>query len=192
MTSKRCAIALTAMLLAVGCGSADDNGDPNITNNGSPNNGSPNNGSPNNGSTGETSNTNTSTTNDTTTNGHTNSTNNGSNTNNDTVVGEVSFVDDIAPLLQDTCRSCHGGGGNRTAFHIQGSDRTDTNAVRVALEGVETRAGVALVAPGDLENSELYLRVSGTRRGVMPPGAPLPSAEVDLIARWIEEGASFE
>ena len=56
-----------------------------------------------------------------------------------------------------------------------------------------TAGGRALVAPGDLDNSELYLRVTGTG-GVaqMPFGGTLPPADIENITNWISEGAPFD
>jgi cytochrome c len=44
------------------------------------------------------------------------------------------------------------------------------------------------VMPGDSESPLLYL-LEGDERERMPPDAPLPRADIDLVRRWIEEGA---
>jgi hypothetical protein len=44
------------------------------------------------------------------------------------------------------------------------------------------------VTPGD-PNSALMALLEGRERDRMPPDAPLPQADIDLIRRWIEEGA---
>lgn len=44
------------------------------------------------------------------------------------------------------------------------------------------------VVPGD-PASTLMLLLEGTERRRMPPDAPLPAADIDLIRTWIAEGA---
>lgn len=47
------------------------------------------------------------------------------------------------------------------------------------------------IGPGNAEGSRLYHRLIGTNFGVrMPPGpTPLPDEEIEIIRRWIDEGA---
>jgi hypothetical protein len=44
------------------------------------------------------------------------------------------------------------------------------------------------VLPGDPESPLLFL-LEGDERPLMPPDAPLPRADVELIRDWVEEGA---
>lgn len=44
------------------------------------------------------------------------------------------------------------------------------------------------VIPGD-PGSTLMLLLEGEERGRMPPDAPLPAADIDLVRAWIEAGA---
>jgi hypothetical protein len=44
------------------------------------------------------------------------------------------------------------------------------------------------VTPGD-PNSALLFLLEGRERDRMPPDGPLPVADIELIRRWIEEGA---
>ena len=44
------------------------------------------------------------------------------------------------------------------------------------------------VIPGD-EGSTLLLLLEGDERRRMPPDAPLPAADIDLVRTWIEQGA---
>jgi len=48
------------------------------------------------------------------------------------------------------------------------------------------------VFPGEPERSELLARLRGEHVDVMPPDGPLPAVEIDLIERWILEGASCD
>jgi hypothetical protein len=45
------------------------------------------------------------------------------------------------------------------------------------------------VVPGD-PSSTLMLLLEGDERRRMPPDAPLPAADIDLVGTWIEAGAS--
>ncbi|HSD87785.1 MAG TPA: c-type cytochrome domain-containing protein [Kofleriaceae bacterium] len=44
------------------------------------------------------------------------------------------------------------------------------------------------VIPGD-DGSTLLLLLDGDERRRMPPDAPLPAADIDLVRTWIEQGA---
>jgi hypothetical protein len=46
------------------------------------------------------------------------------------------------------------------------------------------------VTPGD-PNSALMQLLEGRERNRMPPDAPLPDADIELIRRWIVEGAKL-
>jgi hypothetical protein len=48
------------------------------------------------------------------------------------------------------------------------------------------------VTPGASEYSTLIYQLRGENRDVMPPDAPLPDIEIELVARWIDEGAECE
>ena len=47
----------------------------------------------------------------------------------------------------------------------------------------------AIVYPGQPESSKLMHMLHGTEVRRMPPDTPLPPAHIDLIERWILEGA---
>jgi hypothetical protein len=48
--------------------------------------------------------------------------------------------------------------------------------------------GRALVVPGSPEQSELVTVLTDSN-GPMPPDSPLPQADIDLITRWVADGA---
>lgn len=92
----------------------------------------------------------------------------------------VDYVREVKPLLKARCYACHG------ALKQEAALRVDTAAaMRKGGDG-----GEAVVA-GDLEGSLLLSRVSATADSErMPPeGEPLTAGQVDLIRRWIAEGA---
>ena len=54
------------------------------------------------------------------------------------------------------------------------------------------------VTPGSSDYSQLMYQLRGETadgqpyRDVMPPDTPLPDVEIELIARWIDEGAACD
>jgi hypothetical protein len=100
---------------------------------------------------------------------------------------EISFNRDIRPILSDKCLACHGQDANTREADL----RLDT------FEGATAdRGGAQAVVPGDLEKSQLWIRVtSEDEYEVMPPPAshkPLSDAEKALLKQWILEGARYE
>src|SRR3982751_6916754 len=93
----------------------------------------------------------------------------------------VSFRRDIAPLLIQNCQTCHG------PEKAKGNYRLDT-FTRLTTPG-ENKA--APVTPKHADKSELFRLITTTDEDDrMPQKAdPLPAAQVQLIKRWIEEGA---
>ena len=93
------------------------------------------------------------------------------------VPAEVSFQDDIQPLLAQACGACHGSLG--------GWDASSYQTV------METGDHSPIVVPGDPTGSLLFQLVdgSGPDGDLMPPGSKLPQAQIQLIRAWIEAGA---
>ncbi len=96
---------------------------------------------------------------------------------------EVDFAHEIVPLLKQQCGKCHAGTQKKGGFSI--------NLRESLLAGGES--GVAVIA-GKSQQSELYQRITSQDDATrMPPeGDPLTAVQVDLIARWINEGAKWE
>ena len=89
-----------------------------------------------------------------------------------------SFETDIRPILKAHCWHCHG-----EESELKGG--LDTRLARFLAKGGET--GPAVV-PGKHGESPLYERIAA---GEMPPGKKkLSAAEIELIARWIDAGAT--
>lgn len=94
---------------------------------------------------------------------------------------KVDFKRDVEPILKASCLGCHAGEG------AQGELRLDAKAT--AMKG---GASGAAIIPGDSKGSLLIKLVRGedaARR--MPPGKALPKEQVDLLTRWIDEGAEW-
>jgi mono/diheme cytochrome c family protein len=94
---------------------------------------------------------------------------------------DVVYLREIKPLLAKRCVACHGEARPR------GGLRLDTAAL--ALQG--GKHGPAIVA-GDAEQSDLLALVSeDAGAGRMPlKRPPLSPGEIDLLRRWIEQGAN--
>lgn len=100
---------------------------------------------------------------------------------------QVSFVRDVRPILARHCFACHGPDDAQRKAKL----RLDTK------EGAfVARDGVQAVSPGSLEESEAYRRVTSSDPGErMPPGKDdkrLSPEQVDVLKRWIEQGAKWE
>src|SRR5688500_2597660 len=100
--------------------------------------------------------------------------------------GQIDFGRDILPILSQNCFQCHGPDeGTREA-----KLRLDTS------EGMfRERDGITIVVPGQPEKSELLLRIRSTDPDeVMPPAdakKTLTAAQVELLQRWVTEGAPW-
>ena len=101
--------------------------------------------------------------------------------------GPVEFNRDIRPLLSDRCYTCHGPDQARRRTKL----RFDVEA-----DAKQDLGGRFAIVPGDVAKSEMIRRITAAepaRR--MPPvasGRTLTPAEIDLIQRWIEQGAKWE
>jgi len=99
-------------------------------------------------------------------------------------VAPVSFNRDIQPILANTCYTCHGPDEKQreTKFHF------DTR------EGAFKEEGIIL--PGDAARSALVRRITNEDpEERMPPpdsGHSLTEAQIDLLRRWIDEGATWD
>ncbi len=102
----------------------------------------------------------------------------------------VDFNRHIRPILSDKCFACHGPDEGQR----QAGFRLDTeNGAMAALEDQPDRFAIV---PGRPEDSELWHRVSTEDTSlVMPPPSSnlkLSAAEIDLLRRWIKQGAEYE
>lgn len=85
----------------------------------------------------------------------------------------VSFQNDIQPIFDQSCISCHNGS--------LVPDLTASNSYNSLFSN-------NLVIPRDADGSELYKRFIGVGP-LMPPGSSLPQSKIDLIEQWINQGA---
>src|SRR4030095_2703068 len=101
----------------------------------------------------------------------------------------VEFNRDIRPIFSDKYFTCHGPDKANRVTEL----RFDTEAgAKIALS-----EGRQSVVPGDPDKSELFRRIASNDEAVrMPPAAmghpKLSDGEIDLIRRWIEQGAKWQ
>jgi mono/diheme cytochrome c family protein len=96
----------------------------------------------------------------------------------------VSFAADVQPIFDNNCVGCHGDGGAAGLDLRQGVSHA--NLVGVA---AQASSGDRVVS-GDAANSVLYKRLIGDGVGLMPPGSSLGTSTIELVERWIDEGAA--
>jgi mono/diheme cytochrome c family protein len=91
----------------------------------------------------------------------------------------IDFAHQILPLLKARCSKCH------TAGTYKGDMSMDTR---------ESLLKSKAIKPGDAAQSELIKRVTSTNADErMPPkGDALSAAEINLLKRWIDEGANWQ
>lgn len=96
----------------------------------------------------------------------------------------VSFAHDVAPILVKQCQSCHGPDKAKSQYRLDSFARLSTPG----------KSRAAPIVAGSPEKSELYRLISTTDEDDrMPQKADaLPAAQVELIKRWIEQGAKFD
>ncbi|MEM6470652.1 MAG: PSD1 and planctomycete cytochrome C domain-containing protein [Planctomycetota bacterium] len=101
----------------------------------------------------------------------------------DLLFADVSFETDVEPLLRKHCFRCHAGRNEESGLRL---DR----AARIL---GEADSGEPLIVAGKPDQSFLLLRVSDESCGELMPldAEPLKAAEIDIIRRWIAEGASL-
>jgi len=107
--------------------------------------------------------------------------------------GGVSFTDDIQPIIENSCISCHSGTGE--GANVSEYLMTDYASV---MKG--TKYG-PVVVPGSRMSSSVYLVVAGKTAPEirMPPhneeafaqgrGVMLSAGEIEKIGLWIDQGA---
>ena len=95
---------------------------------------------------------------------------------------EISFSEDVAPILEENCVICHGGADENGAIKKEMElDLTSYDALMVGSEFG------SIVEPGNAEDSILWTMIEF---GDMPQdGEPLTPEELDVIKTWIAEGA---
>jgi hypothetical protein len=97
------------------------------------------------------------------------------------VFAQVDYDDDIQPIFNARCTSCH---GNQSGVTLTSYEAT--------MESVGDQYERLIVVPGDPDQSPLVDKIEanpefGSR---MPQGGTLSSEQIGLIRQWIAEGAN--
>ncbi len=98
--------------------------------------------------------------------------------------GPVSFINDVAPVLKEKCYGCHGAKNPKGKL-----DMTKYETFRKG--GTKDDP----IAPGKPDDSYIITVLTATDKKRMPPkesGDPLPKDKLELIERWIQEGAKLD
>ncbi|QEC67751.1 DUF1553 domain-containing protein [Panacibacter ginsenosidivorans] len=108
-----------------------------------------------------------------------------------TMPDSISYNFNIRPILSDKCFACHGPDANKRKAQLR-LDIADS-----AFKALKETKGAYALVPFKPNESELYKRVSSTDTSyMMPPPishlASLSPFEVQLIKKWIEQGAKYE
>ncbi|MEX0793161.1 MAG: PSD1 and planctomycete cytochrome C domain-containing protein [Pirellulaceae bacterium] len=95
----------------------------------------------------------------------------------------VDFVRDIQPILKNRCYECH-------------SEDLQRSGLRLDIKSEAFKGGELYgesILPGKPEESPIYqfLADEGADLSMPPEGDPLSAAEVELIHRWIAQGANW-
>jgi len=91
----------------------------------------------------------------------------------------VDFAREVRPILADRCFACHGPDAERRKADLR----------------LDTPAGARALVPGEPDASELYRRIASADPDErMPPpdsGKSLAPEEIEVLRRWIAEGAEW-
>src|SRR5215472_10551116 len=100
----------------------------------------------------------------------------------------INFNRDIRPILSENCFACHGPDARQRKAKLR-LDLVDS-ATHPA------KSGAIPIAPGDPDHSELFTRIStDDPDDHMPPaesGKKLAAAQIELLRRWIKDGAVYQ
>ena len=103
---------------------------------------------------------------------------------------QISYNFHIRPILSDKCFACHGPDANKREADL----RLDTE--EGAFAALKENPGAFALVSGKPELSEVYHRITSEDPGEqMPPpesNLSLSPQEIELIKRWIEQGAKYE
>ena len=102
----------------------------------------------------------------------------------------VSYNFDIRPILSDKCLTCHGPDANKRKAGLR-LDQAES-----AYHALKENPTAHALVPGKPNSSEVFLRINSKDTAmVMPPpesNLKLTQHEVDLIEKWIRQGAKYE
>lgn len=97
---------------------------------------------------------------------------------------DVSFKNDIAPILLKRCTGCHGERANLGTYRAQ----TYQNLMKAGA------SGLAAVVPGKPTESTLFQRIITRVEPIRMPKSddPLTSEQIETVRKWILAGAKYD
>src|SRR3569833_1574738 len=103
----------------------------------------------------------------------------------------VSYNFNIRPILSDKCYKCHGPDASKRQANLR-LDKPES-----AFKALRDNPNAHVLVPGSPEMSELFRRIStNDTSDMMPPANSnlkrLTPHEVDLVRKWIKQGAKYE
>jgi len=102
--------------------------------------------------------------------------------------GRIEFNRDVRPILSDKCFFCHGP----DADHREGGLRLDVHEDALG----EGESGEIAIVPGKPTEGEFLRRIlsddEDERMPQVESGKELTPKEIDLLRRWIEQGAVWQ
>jgi len=98
----------------------------------------------------------------------------------------ASFSEIQNKVFNVYCISCHSAPGASADMNLS-SGHAYANLINI--QGISS--ALPRVKPGDSDSSLLVMRLRNSGGlGIMPPVGELPQAYIDLVVRWIDEGAN--
>ena len=100
---------------------------------------------------------------------------------------KVAYTRDILPILSANCFNCHGPDGKARKSGLRLDEFVGATK--------ELKTGAIGIVPKDPKASEAMVRILSQKDDRMPPkefGKTLTPREIDLLKRWIEEGAEYQ
>lgn len=96
---------------------------------------------------------------------------------------KVDFSSQIKPILNKRCITCHGGVKKQGGFSLLFEEEAKE----------KLKSGKYGIVPGDAHASEMIRRLTLTDPEERMPleGDPLPKEEIEMLTRWIDEGAQW-
>jgi hypothetical protein len=105
----------------------------------------------------------------------------------------VLFEDEVQKIFNARCATCHSVGGFADVRGIRALLTTGDSYDLIVNQPSVQDPDLTIVVPGDSANSLLFEKISSDAPTVgarMPLGGPeMPAAEIEVIRRWIDEGA---
>lgn len=95
----------------------------------------------------------------------------------------VDYNKDIKPILNKNCITCHGGVKKSAEFSLLFQEEAYS----------PNESGKRAIVPGEPGESEMIRRINhpDPEERMPPEGDPLPEEKIELLTKWIEQGATW-